>query len=70
MNDSESGWGRGRSEELRATLSDTEIEELAKRAKSDPKSLSLDELGVLFLVTRERIRATERKGGGPGGGRS
>jgi DNA-directed RNA polymerase sigma subunit (sigma70/sigma32) len=64
MNDSGSGWDRERSEKLRATLSDAEIEALAKRAKSDPKSISLDELGLLFLVTRDRIRAIETKARG------
>lgn len=58
MNDNRSAWDRQRSEQLRATLSDAEIEVLTKRAKSDPKSISLDELGVLFLVARERIRAS------------
>ena len=61
-----SGWDRQRSEQLRATLSDAEIEALAKRAKSDPKSISLDELGVLFLVSRDRIRAIETKARGRG----
>jgi len=61
MSDSGPGWDRRRSEQLRATLSDADIEALAKRAKSNPKSISLDELGVLFLVTRDRIRAIEAK---------
>lgn len=72
MNDRGSGWDRQRSEQLRATLGDAEIEALAKRAKSDPKSIGLDELGVLFLVARDRIRAIETKtrGKGPGKKRS
>lgn len=61
MSDSGPGWDRGRSEQLRAALSDADIEAIAKRAKSDPKSISLDELGVLFLVARDRIRAIEAK---------
>jgi DNA-directed RNA polymerase sigma subunit (sigma70/sigma32) len=61
MSDSGFGWDRRRSEQLRASLSETEIEALAKRAKSDPRSLTLDELGVLFLVARDRLRAIERK---------
>jgi DNA-directed RNA polymerase sigma subunit (sigma70/sigma32) len=69
MNDSGSSWDRQRSEKLRATLSDAEIEALTKRAKSDPKSISLDELGVLFLVTRDRIRAIETKARGKGPGK-
>jgi DNA-directed RNA polymerase sigma subunit (sigma70/sigma32) len=59
MDDNRPGWDRQRSEQLRATLSDTEIQALAKRAESDPTSLTLDEVGVLFLVTRDRIRAIE-----------
>lgn len=59
MNDSGSGRDRKRLEQLRATFSDAEIEALAKRAKSDPKALTIDELGVLFLVSRDRIRAIE-----------
>jgi hypothetical protein len=34
-------------------------EDVNKRAESDPRSLTLDEVGVLFLVTRDRIRAIE-----------
>jgi DNA-directed RNA polymerase sigma subunit (sigma70/sigma32) len=68
MSDKEPGWDRKRSEQLRATLTQAEIEALAKRAEADPRSLTLDELGVLFLVTRDRIRAIEGKarGNGPG----
>ena len=66
MNDSRLGWDRQRSEQLRATLSDVEIQALAKRAESDPGSLSLDEVGVLFLVTRDRIRAIEGRARGKG----
>ena len=61
MNDKGPGWDRQRSEQLRATLSEPEIEALAKRAESDPSSLTLDEVGVLFLVTRDRIREIERR---------
>jgi DNA-directed RNA polymerase sigma subunit (sigma70/sigma32) len=55
------GWDRQRSEQLRATLSEAEIDALTKRAESNPESLTLDEVGVLFLVTRDRIRAIEEK---------
>jgi DNA-directed RNA polymerase sigma subunit (sigma70/sigma32) len=61
MSDRGPEWDRRRSEQLRARLSDTDIEAIAKRAKSDPKSISLDELGVLFLVSRDRIRAIEAR---------
>lgn len=61
MSDNAPGRDRQRSEQLRATLSEADIKALAKRAKSDPRSLTLDELGVLFLVSRDRIRAIEAK---------
>ena len=63
MNDNRHGWDRQRAEQLRATLSDAEIQALAKR---DPRSLTLDEVGVLFLVTRDRIRAIEGRARGKG----
>jgi DNA-directed RNA polymerase sigma subunit (sigma70/sigma32) len=54
---------------LREAMSQSEIEALQARFKSDPHSLSLDEAGVLFLVTRERIRGfkerARRKRGDP-----
>ena len=61
MTDRGQGWDRHRSEQLRATLSEAQIDALAKRAESKPESLTLDEVGVLFLVTRDRIRAIEEK---------
>lgn len=64
MNDKRPEWDRQRSEQLRSTLSDAEINALVERAKSDPKSLTLDEVGVLFLVTRDRIRVIERNARG------
>ena len=47
-------------------MSDAEIEVLRQRYESDPNSLSMDEVGVLYIVTRERIRSFERKAGGDG----
>ena len=64
MTDRGHGWDRHRSEQLRATLSEAQIDALAKRAESKPESLTLDEVGVLFLVTRDRIRAIEEKARG------
>jgi ATP-dependent Clp protease ATP-binding subunit ClpA len=58
---SERGWDREQSEKLRATMSVADIEVLMQRSQRDPKSLSIDEVGVLFLVTRERIRAIEAR---------
>jgi DNA-directed RNA polymerase sigma subunit (sigma70/sigma32) len=66
MSDNRPRWDRQRSEQLRATLSDAEIQALVRRAESDRTSLTLDEVGVLFLVTRDRIRAIEEKAGGKG----
>jgi DNA-directed RNA polymerase sigma subunit (sigma70/sigma32) len=54
-------WNRERSEQLRSTLSEADIDELKRRADSDPGSLTLDEVGVLFLVTRDRIREIEKR---------
>jgi hypothetical protein len=57
-------WDRVRLEKLRATMTDAEIDALRTRSETDLNSLTLDEVGVLFLVTRDRIRlmeATARK---------
>ena len=54
-------WDQQRSERLRSTLSDADIEALKARAEAAPGSLTLDEVGVLFLVTRDRIRVIEAK---------
>lgn len=60
-------WDRQRSEQLRASLTQAEIEALSRRATSDPRSLTLDEVGVLFLIARDRIRELERLARGGGG---
>ena len=60
-------WDLKRSEQLRAKLSEAELLALLARSDVDPRSLSLDEVGVLFLVTRDRIRAIEAKALGKGG---
>lgn len=54
-------WDRKRCEELKATMSNEDIAALRARSQRDPQSLSIEEIGVLFLVTRERIRAIEAK---------
>jgi DNA-directed RNA polymerase sigma subunit (sigma70/sigma32) len=54
-------WDRERSEKLRATMNAAEIAALLQRSQTDPRSLSIDEVGVLFLVTRERIREIEAR---------
>jgi len=60
-------WDVKRSEQLRASMSDAELSALMARSNADPRSLTLDEVGVLFLVTRDRIRAIEAKALGKGG---
>ena len=42
-------------------MSVAEIEDLQTRAMKGTKSLTLDEVGILFLLTRERIREIEEK---------
>ena len=59
MSHNKVGWDRESSEKLRAAMSPEEIAALVERSKRDPASLSIDEVGVLFLVTRERIRAIQ-----------
>jgi DNA-directed RNA polymerase sigma subunit (sigma70/sigma32) len=52
-------WDMSRVEELRASMSDAEIAALKAKGKSKAGSLTIDEVGVLFLITRERIRELE-----------
>jgi DNA-directed RNA polymerase sigma subunit (sigma70/sigma32) len=48
-------------ERLRQEMTVEEIEALRARFARDPKSLSGVEVAVLYLVTREKIRAFEAK---------
>jgi DNA-directed RNA polymerase sigma subunit (sigma70/sigma32) len=52
-------WDRARLEKLLAAMTMEEIDALHVRSKTEPKSLTLDEVGMLFLLTRDRIRALE-----------
>ena len=61
MSTNQRGWDRKRSEKLRAAMTDAEIEALFERSKSDLDSLSIDEVGVLFLINRDRIRLIEAR---------
>jgi len=61
------GWDMLRVEKLRSAMSANDLSALVVKGKSDPASLSLDEVGILFLVTRERIRELERAAGARGG---
>jgi hypothetical protein len=54
-------WNLERAEELRAAMSDADIEALRLREQKDPRSLTIDEVGVLYVVTRERIHDLERQ---------
>jgi DNA-directed RNA polymerase sigma subunit (sigma70/sigma32) len=54
-------WDRARAEALRLSMSDADIFALRERSETDLGSLTLDEVGVLFLVTLERIRVIEGK---------
>lgn len=69
MTDDRSTLDYDRLGKLRDAMSQSEIEALQARFKSDPHSLSLDEAGVLLLITREKIRGFEalarRKRGDP-----
>ena len=59
------GWklDRQRLEKVLEVMSKAEREKLQARSKSGLKSLTLDEIGLLFLMTREKIRAIERQAG-------
>ncbi len=57
------GWNLERAEELRAAMSDAEIQALRLREQTDPHSLTIDEVGVLYIVSRERIHNLERQEG-------
>jgi DNA-directed RNA polymerase sigma subunit (sigma70/sigma32) len=61
VNDSHEKFDRQRLEKLRASMSVAEIEDLQTRARKGTKSLTLDEVGILFLLTRARIREIEEK---------
>ena len=61
MGTNDRGWDRKRSENLRASMTDAEIEALFERSRRDLDSLSIDEVGVLFLITRDRIRLIEAR---------
>jgi len=52
-------WDRRRLELLHASMTRADIDLLRARSDAAPDSLTLDEVGVLFLETRDRIRAIE-----------
>lgn len=52
-------WDRARLEKIKETMSDAELAALKSRSETDPNSLTLDEVGLVFLITRDRIRTIE-----------
>jgi DNA-directed RNA polymerase sigma subunit (sigma70/sigma32) len=42
-------------------MSQADRERLEARSMADSKSITLDEVGILFLITREKIRAFEKR---------
>jgi DNA-directed RNA polymerase sigma subunit (sigma70/sigma32) len=67
MNEGGRAWDMISAERLRASMSADEVTALKSKGQVNPASLTLDEVGVLILVTRERIREIERNTGGKGG---
>lgn len=61
-------WDLVRVAEIRAGMKDAEIEALRERSQIALESLTLDEVGVLFLVARERIRELEANAKRPDSG--
>jgi DNA-directed RNA polymerase sigma subunit (sigma70/sigma32) len=57
-------WDKRRCEELVARMSPAEIDALLERSRADSSRLTLDEVGVLFIVTRDRIREIEAQARG------
>ena len=64
MTQNDEKWDMARVQALREKLSDSEIEALRAKEAAAPGSLTLDEMSVLYLVTRERIKAMEREARG------
>ncbi len=54
-------WDVERAKRLRAAMSDADLEALRRKEAANPTSLTTDEVGILFVATRERIETLERK---------
>jgi DNA-directed RNA polymerase sigma subunit (sigma70/sigma32) len=67
MSEDQESWDMQRAEKLRSSMNEDEIAELKARGQADVASLTVDEAGVLFLITRERIREFERLARDKGG---
>jgi DNA-directed RNA polymerase sigma subunit (sigma70/sigma32) len=61
-------WDKKRCEALREQMSAAQIAALLERSRADSAQLTLDEVGVLFIVTRDRIRELEAQARGKAGG--
>ena len=59
-------WDMRRVEQLRASMGDAEIAALKANGRSTAASLTIDEVGLLFLIARERIHELERLAGQKG----
>jgi DNA-directed RNA polymerase sigma subunit (sigma70/sigma32) len=59
------GWKLDRQRLAKALqdMSEQQRKQLQARSRTGPKSLTLDEIGMLFLMTRDKIREIERRGG-------
>jgi DNA-directed RNA polymerase sigma subunit (sigma70/sigma32) len=66
MSEKGKAWDMRRAEQLQSSMTPEEIAALKSKGQADPASLTLDEVGVLFLLTRERIREIERMAGAEG----
>lgn len=60
MSDGGKSWDMRRVEQLRSAMTVDEIDALKLKGRANPAALTLDEVGVLFLIARERIREIER----------
>ena len=61
-------WDKKRCEALREQMSAEQIAALLERSRADSSQLTFDEVGVLFIVTRDRIRELEVQARGKTGG--
>jgi len=57
MNDDSHKAEKARLARLREAMTDADIEQLKARSRSNSKSLTLDEVGILFVLARERVRS-------------
>ena len=63
MSDDGRAWDMRRVEHMRSSMTTDQIAALKAKGQANPAALTLDEVGVLFLFSRERIREIERTTG-------